>query len=319
MEKKFELMLRAQFKITSLKFEDYVKPDNNLNWHKLIDYIVTGKRVNLKLFEKIFEIGLKLSNTAEQKDFYDALNSNKPYDKFQSPPLIYAVRNNNYKLVNFLLNIGTTMSGILGIDVNIVGLDRKNALFIAIEINDVEMVKLLLTASNLWNNYGCSKSYTTPLIKACMNNNIEIVKLLLKNPIVVDINQQDHYLKTALMYACNYNNLEIVKLFLSSPRIDVNRKDLEGNTALIWAMQYRNINIEIIRLLINRFDTDINHMNHNKTNAILLALHQKRKDIFKLLSEHKGVLPGRDRYYYVTNKDGSETIIPVTWENMGKM
>jgi len=318
MEKKFELMLRAQFKITGLKFEDYVKPDNNFNWHKLIDYIVTGKRVNLKLFEKVFEIGLKLGDNAEQRDFYDALNSNKPYDKFQSPPLIYAVRNNNYKLVEFLLNIGTTMSGVLGINVNIVVSGPTNALFIAIEKNDVEMVKLLLTARDIWNNYGCTQNYTTPLMKACMNNNIEIVKLLLKNP-TLDINQQDHYLKTALMYACNYNNLEIVKLFLSSPRIDVNRKDLEGNTALIWATQNREVNIEIIRLLINRFDTDVNHMNHNRTNAILLALHQKRKDIFKLLSEHKGVLPERDRYYYVTNKDGSETIIPVTWENMGKM
>ncbi|KAK8841958.1 hypothetical protein M9Y10_026914 [Tritrichomonas musculus] len=157
---------------------------------------------------------------------------------------------------------------------------KRTALHIAIEKENIEIVKILLTRKDIdINFYWKSKieSYLiddkkTALHLAVEKSNVEIVKLLLLyqnidvNCLTLAFKGPDLIEKTALQIAVENENAEIVKLLLSKPNIDVNkymicntllrschRKEM---TALCIAVEKDNI--EITYLLCLHPYTNIN-------------------------------------------------------------
>ena len=126
----------------------------------------------------------------------------------------------------------------------------KSVLFLAVENNNVEIVRSLLSNSNININYVSSyeseqfihrngafpwydRYQKTPLFQAVENENFEIVKLLKSNE-NVDVNCLCHFEyykdreypikinRTPLSMAVAKNNIEITNLLLSNEKIDVN-------------------------------------------------------------------------------------------------
>jgi len=98
--KKIKNQLEEQFKITGLKFEEYITKSGNFDWSKLVDYLVLKRRANINTFESLFQLG----KTLDQKAFYNGLNSKRAYDSSEPTPLLWAVLKNRIKLVKFLAN-----------------------------------------------------------------------------------------------------------------------------------------------------------------------------------------------------------------------
>ena len=127
---------------------------------------------------------------------------------------------------------------------------KKTALFLAVEKENFEIVKLLLSNENVDVNCSCSFEYDpehhikeeqTPLLMAVSKQNIEIIGLLLSNN-KIDVNcvgnyidnyigyeNETHYecsdekLITALSIAIQNQNIEIIKLLLQK-NIDMDKK-----------------------------------------------------------------------------------------------
>ena len=169
----------------------------------------------------------------------------------------------------------------------------KTTLYRAIEKENVEIVKLLLSCDNINTNEICQYATSEdnwlvekrPLFLAVENNNIEIVKLLLSNKdIKVNFINTDEYENgggevyfykyTALYESVEQENIEIIKLLLSNKNTDVNalnRKliDYEGGggknegkwdrTALFRAIDKENI--EIVNLLLENKGIDLDIIN----------------------------------------------------------
>ncbi|KAK8843546.1 hypothetical protein M9Y10_024602 [Tritrichomonas musculus] len=166
----------------------------------------------------------------------------------------------------------------------------KTALFRAVQKENIEIVKLLLSFDKINVNTICSYEYhdleewwveRTSLFLAIENNNIEIIKLLLSiEDINVNIINTDdycdgggceyYYKYTALYESVEQENIEIIKLLLSNKNINVNapsRKfvDFEGGgepgegkwdrSALFRAIDKENI--EIVNLLLENEGIDI--------------------------------------------------------------
>ena len=126
---------------------------------------------------------------------------------------------------------------------------------------------------------------STALMFAVNANNIEIVKLLLtKKGILIDL-QETHQQKTALMYAIQNNNIEIVTLLLKAGAT-LEHKDHNGYTELAIAVYYRTTDIQIIKLLLS-YGANIDAVTkYNKTILELAQIKERNDDVIKLLIKH---------------------------------
>ncbi|HNF57917.1 MAG TPA: ankyrin repeat domain-containing protein [Leptospiraceae bacterium] len=123
-------------------------------------------------------------------------------------PLIYAVKNEDIKMLNFLLKLN-------GIDIN----KRDNfklknpPILYAAQKGNVQVIELLHTHGANLNSAseGKNKGNTALLIAAWDGHN-ELVKYLLKNN--VNINQVDNNGYTALIKACIKNNFSLIQLLI---------------------------------------------------------------------------------------------------------
>lgn len=171
------------------------------------------------------------------------------------------------------------------------------ALILAIEIGNLEIVKILLSKSKInVNKEGMfktekTKEIETPLCRAVSLNDIDIIQLLLSHS-QVDINQKSKYYhesyyseyleiylqeKTALAIAIENNNHEIINILLSHSEIDLNisfRSLFESNSFDDYCyisdfieseideknalfLAIENNNIEIVELLLASNKIDI--------------------------------------------------------------
>ena len=87
--------------------------------------------------------------------------------------------------------------------------DVKTSLFLAIEKDNVEIVKLLLSNPSIDVNKGYGNK--APLLLAIEKDNVEIVKLLLSNP-SINVNQES---ETVVEYQFKMTRIETTALFLT--------------------------------------------------------------------------------------------------------
>ena len=110
------------------------------------------------------------------------------------------IKNKNYKKVNsFLLNHN---------NIDFFIKDKNTPLFYAIDIGDIQVVKLLIEYGA--NIHSVNSNLKTALHIAVEGNHVDIVRLLLENDI--DISSQDIYGQTPMIYAKENSNNEIIEL-----------------------------------------------------------------------------------------------------------
>lgn len=158
--------------------------------------------------------------------------------------------------------------------------NTKSLLFLAVENNNIEMVRSLLSNPNIdVNSRGHTDSYDkTPLFLAVENGNNEIIRLLLSNE-KLDINclsykEEKNVLhsirkRTALHEAVDRNNLEAVQLLLSKDNIDIN---IISN---YYTKGIANINGNTVELNIKIHETALSIAAKNKNNSIMNLIQSK--------------------------------------------
>ena len=161
----------------------------------------------------------------------------------------------------------------------------------AVEKENIEIVKLLLANENLNINVSCKSEKNefnqnkkeiidlSPLLFAIDHDQVEIIQLFLSNEFInisdkIDINSRsmkaifgneiEIFEQTALYMSIEKQNINAIKSLLGRPDIDINEKSfhLSGNNqmeekaALHLAVEIGNL--EIIKLLLEKKEIDIN-------------------------------------------------------------
>ena len=153
-------------------------------------------------------------------------------------------------------------------------------LVLAIDLGDIEIIKLILEYPDIDVNSGIEFCYKienqskfqryTPLYFAIENNMAEVVELLLQFP-QIDVNiKSSKYKKgvedTSLICAIENKNIQIIKKLLENDNIDVNLKRSyngeEGETPLMAAILINDI--QIIQLLLSHSNIDVNLKSKNR-------------------------------------------------------
>ncbi|CDK31055.1 ankyrin repeat domain-containing protein [Candidatus Babela massiliensis] len=129
-------------------------------------------------------------------------------DENHKTALMYAVENQDYKLVEILLGLEKDTNSIPKIDYTVENENGETALLKAIKNNDKQMIELFL--KGMYN-------------KKAFVKNLSIIKYVINTPF------KDGY--TLLMKVVMLNKAEIVKLLLSQPNIDIEAKTPRGETA----------------------------------------------------------------------------------------
>jgi len=186
--------------------------------------IKTGNENNTALIiastrDKSFtEIALQLINRGAKLNIKN---------KEGNAPLSFAVRNNNFTLVEYLVEKGA--------DINTVNDQGTTALMVASYNNDIELVEYLVEKGaklDIKNKYG-----HTALLGAVMNTQNEIAMYLINHGTKLDTQYNDG--NTLLIYATNSENFELVKYLVDKgAKLDIRNGD--GYTALIVAINAEN-------------------------------------------------------------------------------
>ena len=119
------------------------------------------------------------------------------------------------------------------IDCNLIDHEGKNALHLAAEEGNRDIITLLLRANMDVNQRDGDGN--TPLILASKEMQNDTVKLLISCP-QVDIRAKNSCMETCLHVACSSGNLDIVKPLLDA-NADVNEQALHGVTPLMMAIE----------------------------------------------------------------------------------
>ena len=218
----------------------------------------------------------------------------------------------NTKKEHQKINIDWDESELYQIITNI-KIKKRTALHVAIEKENIEMVKILLTRKDIdINLYWKSKNENcliddkkTALHLAVEKSNVEIVKLLLLyqnidvNCLTLAFKGPDLIEKTALQIAVENENAEIVKLLLSKPNIDVNNYMISNTllrscnrkkmTALYIAVEKDNIEITYLLCLHPYTNIDIPFIHSCDSGEQIIPPRRillEKKTPFQIATEH---------------------------------
>lgn len=213
------------------------------------------------------------SNLDELKELIKS-NININYkDQYGNTALMYAVKNGDIDIVNYLL--------LKGADPNIINNLQQTSLILAVDRDNL---------SNI-----LDKSYSSKELELLFksDNNYPIVRSLLikgANP-----NLRDYLGRTPLYLAAEYGDLRCLNLLLGVHSVDVNIKDIFGYTPLMAACRTNQKNI--VKILVKHPNIKLNAQstgltslsNSNNLNegtgltALMVAASMNRATIVKML------------------------------------
>jgi ankyrin repeat protein len=218
------------------------------------------------------------------------INVNKT-DVFGQPPLDWATENNHTEIIQLLKDAGANCN---------------NALFIASEKGNVEVVKILLAAKDI-NVNKASKFGRTPLDMATENNHTEIIQLL------KDAGAQLY----TLYVASRDGHTDVVKALLAAKDIDVNKTEYSGtpldtatennHTEIIQLLQdagaqhcslysaSKNGYTKVVKALLVDKDINVNKAIYDGSTPLDIATKNNHTEIIQLLKD-AGAQEGEDDY-----------------------
>ncbi|XP_052675118.1 serine/threonine-protein phosphatase 6 regulatory ankyrin repeat subunit B-like [Crassostrea angulata] len=126
------------------------------------------------------------------------------FDANGEPLSFTAIVNGDMETLSFLIGHS---------DVNLASEDGRTALMIAVEMNDMSMVKKLIKSGARVDSK--DNSGKTPLLLALENGNFNIAEYLIKHG--SDVNEVDHLGQSALLFVANadcYGSSKIVKILI---------------------------------------------------------------------------------------------------------
>ena len=152
-------------------------------------------------------------------------------------PLIQAVRNSDYAMVDYLLSLP---------DVDLNKVDESKyclpPVSHAIQMDNLKMAQKLVNAGCDVNCGSSGKNFgNTPLMIATWHGRDDFVGLFVESGAC--LNQQDSNGFTPLIKACIKGHHTTAKILLSNSKTDIDIRDREGKTALDWA--YSSDNLEL--------------------------------------------------------------------------
>jgi ankyrin repeat protein len=213
---------------------------------------------------ELFHEAVVGNNTTTVRAFLDKpnINVNTP-DGYEFSPLCSASNcgDSHIEVVKLLLAHPQ-------IDVNRIGKDSENSLYLAAQNGYADIVKLLLKHPNIDVNIANRYGYS-PLYIASENNHAKIVKLLLNFP-KIDPNKSDVQRLSPLHIACLKGHIDIVKLLLKHPNIEVNRPTITGDTPLYLAVEKGHI--DIVKQLLQHTDINKEQADESGKTPLLLAV-----------------------------------------------
>ena len=284
-EKKWENYL-AKFKKTIKNWETIKWIENRSNYNPTFNHslVVAAKNGNVEECNRLLKSG------ADPDAAIDGV-----------PALTWACYKGHIKAAELLLNNNA--------DINILDKDIDTPLIAAVFANKPEIVKLLLSRSNVKINFknfsrktaldiALEKGHTEIiqllkaknaqdtgkwrlnqlLLTACDNGNLEAIKSALEKG--ADVNARDVYGRTALMIVFYWKNIHAAD-YLLSKGADLQAKDFYGENALMEAA--REGNIDIVRYLVEKgIRIDLTAKRNNT--ALQLAAEENHLDVVKNLA-----------------------------------
>ena len=119
----------------------------------------------------------------------------------------------------------------------------------------------------------------TPLHKAIELNDVEIVKQIISHSKGMDLNFTNHIGTTPLTYAISVENLQVIK-FLIINGADINIVDRLGWTPVSKAICVNNL--EIFNLLIE-YGADVNLVDSNGITPLMKSINWNKMEMIKIL------------------------------------
>lgn len=183
-------------------------------------------------------------------EFLDILFNNKNYvgipltnltDRTNNIAIHYAIFFNNEYAFDYLLEQNS--------NINLYDINGNNAMHYCIIKNNYNFLeKILNNKSLLQFNIDCINKYGESLLHVAINhNNIDIIKLLLEKNINTNIYDEKFHI-TALMYAIIKNfDLKLIKLLITT-KTNILLQDYQGNTILHYSII--NNNLELTNYII---------------------------------------------------------------------
>ena len=241
-------------------------------------------------------------------------------------PLIVATRNNQAKVVEFLLSQSTEPPNPL-CDINQSNIKTgQTVLMIGARCKDLGVIHVLLDPRFGVNPNAADNDGKTAIMEAARCNNIEYAKILLSHAdaIGLDVNLETRDGNTAVSYAAMQGNIRILQMLLShganlsndcektvqfliSPLNSQKqaiasgheRNTKDGSTALIECARKRNFSVA--KQLLEKFNAQVNLVDDEKRSALhysTMCVHGNSERMLRLLLLHGADANMKDRYGY---------------------
>lgn len=194
---------------------------------------------------------------------------NKATDKyFENKKFFEAIEKNKPKEIEQALD--------LGFDINTKDESGKKALELAIDRNNLEMVKLLIKRGANINELSSNKSLLLNLASIWVDDQ-SIIEFLIDS-LKTNINMQDNSGNTLLINLsdCFWKKIKTYQKLVNIPKCNVNIQNNDGETALMKAV--KSLKQENIELLLTRPDIDLNIKDKNGETVISRVINQEKKD-----------------------------------------
>jgi ankyrin repeat protein len=179
------------------------------------------------------------------------------------------------------------------VDINQTGKGSKTLLHLAIEKEDLELIKLLASHEKMAINQ-IDEEGKAPIHRAIVKENLSLIRLLLKHP-SIDPNLPDREGSTPLMVACDqfsrknydfrqegeHSLLKKIKLLLRQDKFKLNAySQVSAAISIAIRMQL----YKVIKLLLSREDFETNRLEKHLFEPIFKALESLARPLFPLVS-----------------------------------